>query len=228
MVSIQNLEKLINIQTVFRNDQSLEAIVGYERLSSLISLTEQLLRQRGFLREERRKVRLNAERIEDRKNASEIMRSTDWLPKNINLNTSEVKLKLNINGMVFEVPKSVIEKDPKSILFSLLSKDPPIACDSEGYFFFNRDWWLFRYIIIFLRDGNLPDDRILLSQLYREAKFWNITELQSAIEVEKVTFHCVYLEYILIIALATFKERRTNYRFNQMVENTSSVSIVVI
>ena len=46
--------------------------------------------------------------------------------------------------------------------------------------------WLFRYILRFLRDGFLPDDRRVLGQLYREAGFWHLLELKKAIEDEKV------------------------------------------
>lgn len=52
--------------------------------------------------------------------------------------------------------------------------------------FFPSSRWLFRYIINFLRDGSLPDDRNLLAQLYREAAFWNLHEMQAAIEEEKL------------------------------------------
>lgn len=38
----------------------------------------------------------------------------------------------------------------------------------------------------FLRDGTLPDDRPLLAQLYREATFFHLQEMQRAIEEEKV------------------------------------------
>jgi hypothetical protein len=47
--------------------------------------------------------------------------------------------------------------------------------------------WLFRYVMIFLRDGTLPDDRALLSQLYREAVHWNLASMQRAIEEERVS-----------------------------------------
>jgi hypothetical protein len=48
------------------------------------------------------------------------------------------------------------------------------------------DRWLFRYVMTFMRDGTLPEDRALLSQLYREAVFWNLSSLQRAIEEERV------------------------------------------
>ena len=46
----------------------------------------------------------------------------------------------------------------------------------------DRDWWLFRYIVIFLRDGLVPQNRCLALQLYKEAAFWKLRTLQVAIE----------------------------------------------
>lgn len=86
------------------------------------------------------------------------------------------------------------------------------------------DRWLFRYIVMFLRDGFLPNDRMLLSQvryrtklqiyhlnlniscvqLYREALFWNLIELRRAIEDDKVIALPQYTAlslYITIILL---------------------------
>jgi len=46
--------------------------------------------------------------------------------------------------------------------------------------------WLFRYVLTFLRDGTLPDDRSILAELYREATFWHLSQLQLAIEENKL------------------------------------------
>jgi len=79
-----------------------------------------------------------------------------------------------------------MKRDPSSLLYQLCEDNPPILPDADGSYFFDRDWWLFRYIVIFLRDGTLPEDRSLLAQLYREAGFWHLNELQTAIEENKL------------------------------------------
>ena len=79
-----------------------------------------------------------------------------------------------------------MRRDPTSMLHQLCEPNPPLLPDADGSFFFDRDWWLFRYIVIFLRDGTLPEDRALLAQLYREAGFWHLTEMQKAIEEDKL------------------------------------------
>ncbi len=47
--------------------------------------------------------------------------------------------------------------------------------------FFDRDWWLFRYLLQALREGPaaLPQDPPLLKQLFDEAAFWRLTEMQE-------------------------------------------------
>lgn len=93
---------------------------------------------------------------------------------------------INVSGLMFEAPVSILKRDKNSLLAQLCSAEPPMVPDPEGFFYFDRDWWLFRYILNFLRDGRLPDDRTLLAQLYREAAFWHLHEMQLAIEEEKL------------------------------------------
>jgi hypothetical protein len=94
---------------------------------------------------------------------------------------------LNIGGLMFQVPNSTLRRDPKSLLAQLTNvADSPIQPDQGGVYYFERDWWLFRYIVNFLRDGTLPDDRNLLAQLYRECSFWNLAQMQRAIEEGKL------------------------------------------
>ena len=54
-------------------------------------------------------------------------------------------------------------------------EERPTAC-------FERDWWLFRYVLDFLRDGILPSSPQLVWRLYEEASFWQLASLQRAVE----------------------------------------------
>ena len=87
---------------------------------------------------------------------------------------------------MFEVDEAIMKRDAASLLSQLCDEDPPVMKDPNGIFYFDRDWWLFRYILVFLRDGSLPQDRVLLAQLYREAAYWQLVELQKAIEEDKL------------------------------------------
>lgn len=115
------------------------------------------------------------------------MQRQDFLPKGLPDLIQDRHILLNIGGLMFEAPVQVLKRDKNSLLAQLADNNPPLLPDPEGgFFYFDRDWWLFRYILTFLRDGSLPEDRQLLSQLYREAAFWQLTDLQHAIEDDKV------------------------------------------
>lgn len=215
MATAQQLEKLHQIQRLFYVEDSLESAVAGERVSQLISRTEQLLRQRAFLRDERRRLRISSDCIDERKRALAFMQRPDWLPEDLLIpkcvdnpeggaagssdgaesknglrakdTTPPPHVLINIGGLMFEAPTTVLMRDPGSLLAQLCGASPPIQPDPDGHFFyFDRDWWLFRYVVTFLRDGTLPDDRNLLAKLYREAAFWHLTEMQKAIEEEKL------------------------------------------
>jgi len=58
---------------------------------------------------------------------------------------------------------------------------PGGAADAVDPPFFDRDWWLFRYLLQALREGSaaLPQDPALLKQLFDEAAYWRLTEMQE-------------------------------------------------
>jgi hypothetical protein len=205
MASVQQLEKLHNIQRLFYVEDSLEGVVAGQRVSQIIGRTEQLIRQRAFLRDERRRLRMSTEMLDERKSCLKIMQRDDWVPPTVLADSKQQKeivgedtttpsvpldphVLINIGGLMFEVPVSTLIKDPKSLLAQLTNSETcPILPDHQGgFYYFDRDWWLFRYIVNFLRDGVLPDDRSILSQLYREASFWNLEQMQRAIEEQKL------------------------------------------
>mmetsp|Transcript_28981 Transcript_28981/g.39807 ORF Transcript_28981/g.39807 Transcript_28981/m.39807 type:complete len:268 (-) Transcript_28981:15-818(-) len=180
MASVQQLEKLYQIQRLFNNDSSLESVVANERIQLLIDRTEQLIQQKAFLRDERRKARASGDFLIQRKEALVKMQRDDWMTlQPLDFNT----IQINVGGLMFETPSSVLGRDPSSALAKL---SRPREEGDGDYHTFDRDWWLFRYILRFLRDGSLPDDRNLLAQLYKECSFWQLGEMQRAIEEEKL------------------------------------------
>ena len=96
------------------------------------------------------------------------MHRADWIPDSYKATLKDEHLMINIGGLMFEIPKSILQRDPASLLAQLCGPDPPLLPDPDGFFFFDRDWWLFRYILNFLRDGTLPDDRSLLAQVLEQ------------------------------------------------------------
>lgn len=186
MASIQQLEKLHHIHRLFQNDRSLESVVASQRVESALNRTKQLIKQRAFLREERRRLRITSEKLEERKRATKFMTQTDWMGAHFDGLHTVRRIRINVGGLVFETYETTLRRDPGSLLSQLCDEDPPVLPDPDGCFVFNRDWWLFRYILTFLRDGSLPDDRSLLAQLYQEASFWRLAELMLAIEESKL------------------------------------------
>eukprot|EP01041_Mallomonas_annulata_P004764 gene4764-9480_t len=186
MATIQHVEKLIAIKRAIAHWNGLESEVARERIDRVVGRTEKVLRQREFLREERRRLRLATEYIESRKKSLDVMRRYDWLSPYATAIVNKRHLKFNIGGFIFEISEDVLRRDPTSLLCELCGVNPPVMPDCHGVFYFDRNWWLFRHILCFMRDGILSEDRTLLAQLYKEGGFWKLTQLRMAIEEEKL------------------------------------------
>ncbi|ETV74810.1 hypothetical protein H257_10874 [Aphanomyces astaci] len=91
-------------------------------------------------------------------------------------------VQFNIGGKLFKSTVKVWTRDRFSILAHVCTATPKLARDSRGHFYFDRDWWIFKYIYAFLRDKTLPDSIDVLRDLYYEASFYRITLLRHAIE----------------------------------------------
>ena len=168
---------------------ALQDTVVQQRVATLQREAVRLARQRAFLREERRKARQEEAAIADEKAALEHVKRADWWPE-AHLKAAGApsgRLRLRVGGQDFEVSKEVLCADDKSLLCALCKAGSP-ALESSGEdgvpdtVVVDRDWWLFRFIVVFLRDGLIPEDRATALQLYREASFWRLESLQRAIE----------------------------------------------
>lgn len=53
--------------------------------------------------------------------------------------------------------------------------------EPDGSYYIERDWWIFRYLLNYLRNKDLPHKRETLLELYKEAAYWNLKVLQSDI-----------------------------------------------
>jgi hypothetical protein len=145
---------------LFEASDSLEAAVASERINALIVKTEkviqsasisrcenmvikgfvlQLIHQRTYLRDERRRLRIQTEQIEERKRALKTLQRGDWVPEVLKEPEEEHKL-INISGLMFEAPVSVLRRDKDSLLAQLCSAEPPMLPDPDGFFYFDRDW----------------------------------------------------------------------------------------
>ncbi|XP_060944946.1 BTB/POZ domain-containing protein KCTD12.1 [Limanda limanda] len=90
-------------------------------------------------------------------------------------------IELNVGGQVYVTRHRTLVAVPDSLLWNMFSKKSPkeLARDSKGRFFLDRDGFLFRYILDYLRDLNLvlPDYFPEKSRLQREADFFQLRDL---------------------------------------------------
>lgn len=90
-------------------------------------------------------------------------------------------IELNVGGQVYVTRHKTLIAVPDSLLWNMFSKKTPreLARDSKGRFFLDRDGFLFRYILDYLRDLNLvlPDYFPEKSRLQREADFFQLRDL---------------------------------------------------
>ncbi|KAJ3592601.1 hypothetical protein NHX12_007728 [Muraenolepis orangiensis] len=92
-------------------------------------------------------------------------------------------VELNVGGQVYVTRHTTLVAVPDSLLWTMFSKKTPkeLARDNKGRFFLDRDGFLFRYILDYLRDLNLvlPDYFPERSRLQREADFFLLRELSK-------------------------------------------------
>ncbi len=138
-------------------------------------------RQKILIDDEWKKARLDRASLEEDRRRFDAVRRSPWFQSAMLPTSTSERVKLNVGGQVFETSKGILSRDPDSLLCAIVSSNSPLELDSAGSFYIDRDWWLFRHILRFLRDGRLPEDRQLLSQMYFEADYYNLLSLRRAI-----------------------------------------------
>ncbi|XP_070573795.1 potassium channel regulatory protein-like [Ptychodera flava] len=90
---------------------------------------------------------------------------------------------LNVGGRIYTTSKSTLTTFPNSMLGAMFGGNIPTRTDTEGNVVIDRDGETFRYILNFLRTGNLrlPDDFKEIDMLEDEADFYQIPDLITAI-----------------------------------------------
>ncbi|XP_029112686.1 BTB/POZ domain-containing protein KCTD12.1 [Scleropages formosus] len=90
-------------------------------------------------------------------------------------------VELNVGGQVYVTRHATLVAVPHSLLWTMFSQSAPheLARDSKGRFFVDRDGFLFRYVLDYLRDLNLvlPDYFPERSRLRREAQYFQLHDL---------------------------------------------------
>ncbi|XP_060682985.1 BTB/POZ domain-containing protein KCTD14-like [Hemiscyllium ocellatum] len=82
---------------------------------------------------------------------------------------------LNVGGQIYTTTASTLKKYPRSTLAELCSNPGKAIIDRKGRIFIDREGTFFKYILAFLRSGQLPTR--FTQQIYQEALFYNIEPL---------------------------------------------------
>lgn len=95
----------------------------------------------------------------------------------------ETMISLNVGGQLFETTVDILTRDPYSILAACCREKPIFKTHPDGKtYYFDRDWWIFRHILSFLRSNILPNELETLKEMYKEASFYRLESLQRSIE----------------------------------------------
>ena len=158
-----------------------------QRAQTVRAEFRELGRRRLALQEEWRRLRIERTYMEDERRRFEDVRCSPWFQAHaLPVAKGAARIKLNVGGQLFETTTETLRRDPESMLAAMAGPGGAMVANG-GCFYIDRDWWLFRHILTFLRDGKLPSRRRLLSQLYREADFYNL--IMSVGFRLKRTFH---------------------------------------
>ncbi|XP_053333257.1 BTB/POZ domain-containing protein KCTD12.2 [Clarias gariepinus] len=90
-------------------------------------------------------------------------------------------IELNVGGQTYVTRHSTLLSVPNSLLWSMFKDHSAsqLTRDSKGRYFIDRDGFLFRYILDYLRDKNLalPDYFKERASLQKEAEFFQLPDL---------------------------------------------------
>ena len=124
-------------------------------------------------------------------------------------NQSHVRIpsivKLNVGGQYFTTSLQTLTRDPNSMLAAMFSGRHKLETTEDGSFFIDRDGTYFRFILNYLRNGELilPESTTFLEELKAEAKFY---QLQGVLDELGVIKPLKALEKSVILTAA--KDRR--------------------
>ena len=171
--------------------RSARAAADEERRACLKNKWEALEREEKLVSDERRELATSWRDVE--KKQAKLAADRALFEQKVGemdfVEDGETVFKLNVGGQVFEIAAKHLMKDRFSLLASVCTRSCALRPDNAGSggghggaFFFDRDWWIFRHIYLFLLDGTLPQSMATLRELYYEAAFYRLALLRYAVE----------------------------------------------
>ena len=102
--------------------------------------------------------------------------SIDAMSKKLDQVHFSSTVKLNVGGQHFTTSVQTLKKDPNSMLAAMFSGKFEMKPSEDGSFFIDRDGTFFRFILNYLRNGELilPEGATFLKELEAEAKFYQL------------------------------------------------------
>ena len=97
-------------------------------------------------------------------------------------------VKLNVGGQYFTTSLQTLTRDPNSMLGAMFSGRHEVPTTEDGSFFIDRDGTYFRFILNYLRNGELilPEGATFLEELKAEARFYQLQGLLDELRVFKL------------------------------------------
>ena len=97
-------------------------------------------------------------------------------------------INLNVGGQIYTTSLATLTKYSESMLGAMFSGRFAAQKDSNGNYFIDRDGALFRYILGFLRNGQLhvPENFHEFGLLLKEAEFFQIPALTAAVNKQQM------------------------------------------
>ena len=142
------------------NNQTIE---GQQRDQALTDAENHIKKAFEILKREASRVRHEQEYI-------------DAMSKKLDQVHFSSTVKLNVGGQHFVTSVQTLRKDPNSMLAAMFSGKFDTKISEGGSFFIDRDGTHFRFILNYLRTGQLtlPEGATFLKELEEEAEFYQI------------------------------------------------------
>ena len=98
-------------------------------------------------------------------------------------------VKLNVGGQHFTTSLQTLARDPTSMLAAMFSGRHEVQTTEDGSFFIDRDSTYFRFILNYLRDGELilPEGATFLAELEAEARFYQVQGILNELRTIKAS-----------------------------------------